>query len=153
MKLEVIRTTPTLNTTIGELHMDGTFFCFALEPRDRGLTSDMSLAEIQKIKVPGQTAQPSGTFKMDWFYSPKHKVYLPRVLDVPDCEDDEFHIGNYGKDTLGCTLLGNSKIKDMIMGSKVTINEFYPLFKAAWMAGEDIKVTYSRQYSLPIQYV
>ena len=37
--------------TIGNLYVDGEWFCNSLEDKDRGLKSSMSLEEINKIKV------------------------------------------------------------------------------------------------------
>ena len=50
--------------TIGRIFIDGEYFCDSLEPTDRGLTSDMSAGEIAKTKVAGQTAIPTGRYKM-----------------------------------------------------------------------------------------
>lgn len=152
MELLVKRTTPTLNTTIGSFYVNGIFESYCLEPCDRGLTSNMTLVEIQKIKIPGVTCQPTGRFLMDWYYSPDHKVYLPRVLQVPDFEDDEVHIGNFKSDTKACLLLGTTFGKDEVLNSKIAIDHFYPQFKSAWDKNEPVHITYEREYTLPIKY-
>ena len=50
--------------TIGRMYLDGEFFCNTLEDRDRGLTSEMSLIEINGRKVMHETAIPSGTYEV-----------------------------------------------------------------------------------------
>jgi len=150
MELLQKRTTPTQNTTTGKFYVNGVFQCYGLEPTDRGLEVSMSLPKIQQIKVPGHTCQPTGRFKMDWYQSPDHGIYLPRVLNVPGYEDDEIHVGNFEKDTLACLLLGTDIGVDMVLNSKTAINAFYPLFKHAWDNKEPIFITYERTYSVDI---
>ena len=62
MKLELKRIAKRSTYTIGRLYIDGVYFCDTLEDTDRGLTSEMSEAEIKRIKVYGQTAIPTGTY-------------------------------------------------------------------------------------------
>lgn len=141
MELLVNRTTRTAQSTISQFSIvGGTFKCFSLEPTDRGLTSEMPLGEILAKKVAGETAMPTGRYEMDWYYSPDHGIWLPRILNVPGFEDDEIHIGNTAKDTRGCLVLGTEAASDDVLNSKVAINEFYPLFKAA-IAKEKVFIT------------
>ena len=53
MKITVERTFRGPKYTIGHLYIDGKYFCDTLEDPDRGLTQEMSLQEIKKIKVKG----------------------------------------------------------------------------------------------------
>lgn len=46
------------------MYIDGVKFCNVLEDTDRGLTQDMSIEDIQKAKVYGKTAIPTGTYKV-----------------------------------------------------------------------------------------
>jgi len=146
MEILVKRTIPSKNSTIGSMFVNGKFQCYTLEPVDRGLTSDMTLAQIQAIKVDGETAQPTGTYSMDWYFSPDHGIYLPRILNIPGFQDDEIHIGNFPKDTKGCTLLGTGYGVDAVYNSKVAVGVFYPLFEAAFKNKEKITITYERTY-------
>lgn len=112
MKLTLIREIFTDKTTIGSLFIDGKFFCYTLEDKDRGLTSDMTLEEIKKIKVYGETAIPLGSYKLILNASPKFNRVLPRLQEVKGYEGVLIHRGNYAKDTLGCILVGKEKSKD-----------------------------------------
>ena len=68
--------------TIGRMYLDGEFFCNTLEDRDRGLTSEMSLIEINGRKVMHETAIPSGTYEVSLDYvSPKFSQY-PYYMEV-----------------------------------------------------------------------
>lgn len=142
MHLLVNREIKSSRSTIGHLSVNGVVECFCLEPIDRGLTSTMSLHQILLIKMAGQTAVPTGTYPMDWYFSPKHGICLPRVLNVPGFLDAEIHAGNYPSDTEGCLLLGTSRNVDMVLNSRAAIAAFYPKFEAAFKAGEIIDITY-----------
>lgn len=124
--------TKTEHSTISKFYIDGKNYFVCLEPTDRGLTSDMPLAEIKAKKIAGKTAIPTGRYEMDWYYSPKHKMFVPRILGVPDFDDAELHAGNFPKDTLGCILLGMSVAgPDDIAASKVACAAFYLKFRQA----------------------
>lgn len=133
MKLELIRKYKKEEYTIGELFINGKYFCDVLEDKDRGLTSDMSLDEIKKIKVYGETAIPTGTYKIDMntvspsfkdrIWAKPYNGKLPRLLDVPGYEGVLIHVGNFASESLGCLLVGRNKTKGMVNDSKNTFNE------------------------------
>lgn len=111
MKIEIIRTPVPKKPTMGEMHIDGKFFCYTLEDEDRGLTQDMAAEQVKEIKVYGKTAIPTGTYKVILTMSMKFKRELPLVLDVPGFEGIRIHRGNWEKDTLGCPLVGYQQEK------------------------------------------
>ena len=78
--------------TIGRLYIDGVYFCDILEDTDRGLDSSMTLAQIQRIKVHGKTAIPTGIYDVLLSYSPKfasrpwatkYRGMLPLINGIP----------------------------------------------------------------------
>lgn len=97
--------------TIGRLYIDGEYFCDTCEDVDRGLTKEMNVGEIGKVKVMNQTAIPTGEYEITLnIQSPKYKLkkqyvfcngYLPRLLDVPGFEGILIHIGNKAGDSSG----------------------------------------------------
>jgi hypothetical protein len=95
--------------TLGELWIDGEFFCFTLEDEDRGLTDTMTINQIQMHKVYGETAIPYGDYRVQITASPKFGRFLPLVLNVRGFEGIRFHKGNVKADTLGCVLVGFNK--------------------------------------------
>ena len=119
--------------TIGKLYVDGKYIADTLEDKDRGLRQDMSLEEIKKIKVYGQTAIPTGTYKIDMnTVSPKFKNRswakpwegkLPRLRDVPGYEGVLLHVGNQAQDSLGCVLVGQNKVKGQVINSTATFSK------------------------------
>ena len=65
MQLTNVRKIFTQNSTIGSLFIDGNpTDIVIMEPFDRGLTEDMTLQDIQNIKVFGKTAIPTGTYDL-----------------------------------------------------------------------------------------
>lgn len=142
MELLVNRTTPTQNSTIGSFYVNGAFESFCLEPVERGLTSTMSLEQIATIKVPDQTAVPTGRYQVTKYYSPKHRAIVPCIVGIPGFSYVEIHIGNFPKDTDACLLLGTQIGPDEVLNSAVAIDRFYPKFFAALEAGEEVWITY-----------
>lgn len=126
MLLKRIAKKPTY--TIGRLYIDGEYFADTLEDRDRGLTQDMDLEDILRIKVYGETAIPTGTYRIDMnTISPKfkdrswakpYKGKIPRLLDVPGFDGVLLHPGNSANDSLGCVLVGNNTQVGKILNSQ-----------------------------------
>ena len=133
MKLLLKRVAKKDTYTIGNLYVDGKYVADTLEDCDRGLTQDMSLEEIKRIKVYGQTAIPTGTYKIDMnTVSPKFKDRswakpwkgkLPRLIDVPGYEGVLIHVGNQAQDSLGCVLVGQNKVKGRVINSTATFGK------------------------------
>lgn len=139
MDLKIIRKYKKQNYTIGKLYINNQYFCDTLEDTDRGLSSDMPLEEIKKIKVKDNTAIPSGTYKVLYTYSPRFKRMLPLINNVPGYEGVRFHAGNSIADTSGCVLLGFNKEKGKVLQSRDTCNKFYKLIEEAiYKKGEAI---------------
>ena len=73
MEILVDRKYKKTDYTIGNLYIDGVFFCNTLEDADRGLKQDDSIGVIESIKVYGKTAIPIGTYKITLdIISPKY---------------------------------------------------------------------------------
>lgn len=115
--------------TIGDLYIDGVWFSNVLEDTDRGLSSDMTEEEIQKIKIYGKTAIPKGRYKIEVTYSPKFKRYLPILLNVKGFCGIRIHSGNTAEDTLGCLLVGYNKVKGQVINSRVTSDKLTALLR------------------------
>jgi hypothetical protein len=103
--------------TIGSLYVDGEYFCDTLEDTDRGLTQEMPLEEIRRIKIPHETAIPTGTYRVIVNISPAKKRMLPRLLDVPGFSGILIHRGNTKSDSSGCILVGENKVKGKVINS------------------------------------
>ena len=71
--------------TIGDLSINGRFFCNVIE----------DVVRPAGVKIYGETAIPYGEYKVVMRYSPKFKKVLPLLLDVPMFEGVRIHAGNY----------------------------------------------------------
>lgn len=157
MKLKVHRRYKGPLYTIGSLYIDGVYFCDTLEDIDRGLTKDMPLATIKRIKVKGSTCIPYGTYKITLnVVSPKYSNYkkypfayavkakIPRLLDVPGFDGVLIHPGNTQNDTDGCLLVGENKVKGSVINSINTWKALYNKLSAADKRKESITIEYSK---------
>lgn len=127
--------------TIGDLYIDGVFFCNTLEDKDRGLKDGMTIEEINKIKIHSETAIPTGIYKITLdVVSPrfaKSNQYsfcggkLPRLLNVKGFDGILIHIGNTAADSAGCILVGENKVKGQVINSTSTFKRLYEVLKEA----------------------
>ena len=151
MKLELTRRYKCNGYTIEALYIDGVRFCDTLEDTDRGLDSSMTLDELKRRKLKSVTAIPTGTYRVTVaYYSPKFggKAFykktcngkLPRLLDVPAFDGILIHCGNTAKDTDGCILIGENKIKGQVINSQDTFRKLYPLLMSACKRNESITI-------------
>lgn len=110
MHLSLHRMTETGNSTLGELYLDEVFECYTLED------------VVRDEKVPGETAIPTGTYKVVINWSPKFQKMMPRLLDVPNFTGILIHKGNTHHDTRGCILVGD-RIGDQILAQSTAAYE------------------------------
>ena len=142
MKLELKRIAKKDKYTIGHLYINNKYFCDTLEDPDRGLTSTMSLTEIKAKKIKGDTAIPTGTYKITLdVVSPKYSNFskypyvkfcggkMPRLLNIPGYEGVLIHAGNTQKDTEGCLLVGLNKVVGKVINSQVTWKKLYEILQ------------------------
>ena len=151
MEITLIRKYKLKDYTIGKLYIDGVYFCDTIEDADRGLYCGMGLDWIKEKKIYGETAIPYGRYKVTLkFQSPKYankkqyekcKGYIPRLLDVPGFDGILIHIGNFAKDSYGCILLGENKVKGAVVNSTIWFWKFYDIVKQADDEGKDIYIT------------
>lgn len=66
----------------------------------------MSVSEIKKLKVYGETCIPYGTYDVVLSYSPKFKKIMPEVLKVKGFTGIRIHNGVDKNSTSGCVIVG-----------------------------------------------
>lgn len=94
MEVRLKRIARKSDYTIGKVYVDSSYFCDSLEDKDRGLSQDMTLAEIKAKKVYGKTAVPTGVYNMSWNYSSRFKKMMPLIENVPGFSGIRIHAGN-----------------------------------------------------------
>ena len=113
--------------TIGNLYINGVLFSNTLEDKDRGLTSSMTLEEINKKKIYGQTAIPSGTYEVKMTYSnrfhsrawgKKYGGKVPELINVKGFGGVRIHPFNRASESLGCIAVGKNSAVGMVTNSQ-----------------------------------
>lgn len=61
---------------------------------------------VDQWKVPGETAIPSGRYRIVVTFSNRLQRLTPRLLDVPGFDGILIHQGSFAQDTHGCILPG-----------------------------------------------
>jgi hypothetical protein len=146
MEMILKREVFTEKSTIGSLYVNGVFECFILEDKDRGIHSSMPLAQIEKMKVYGETAIPYGKYKVIYnrseAFSKKkgHEVKLPLLMDVPAWKGVRIHTGNKPEHSLGCLLTGGKKSVDFVSNSTIEYEQLEPKIISAQNRGELITI-------------
>ena len=138
MKLELKRIARKDKYTIGHLYINGKYFCDTLEDPDRSLVSSMSNSQIAMKKIKGDTAIPTGLYKITLnVASSKYSNFnkypyakfcngkMPRLLNVPGYEGVLIHAGNTQKDTEGCILVGMNRQVGKVLDSQKTFKKLY----------------------------
>lgn len=126
--------------TIGKLYINDQYFCDTLEDTDRGLTQSMTEQQIKSKKVYGETAIPTGIYRVIISYSNRFKKQMPLLLNVPGFSGIRIHTGNTEKDSLGCILVGKNKAVGKVLESRDTYNKLFSILQKADKK-ETIKIT------------
>lgn len=150
MKLKINRDWKKTDYTIGNFFVNGVWFCNTLEDKDRGLAQNWTDAAIKVAKVFGETAIPTGTYKVILSVSPKFKNRewakpwggrTPELIGVKGFSNIRIHCGSTVDDSLGCVLIGRNTVKGKLTNSKKSYNELMKLLVPAYEKGETITLT------------
>ena len=139
MEIKLIRETFTDKSTIGRLLIDGLFYGWTLEDKDRYLEED------PRRKVKGETAIPVGRYQVIINWSPRFKRELPLLLNVPGFEGIRIHSGNKPEDTEGCILPGKTKGQDFVGRSREAFNEIFEAIQSALNKNEAVFIVIERR--------
>ena len=152
MNIYIRRNAKRETYTIGALEIAGQKVCDTLEDKDRGLTDRQPEDVIKRIKVHGETAIPTGTYRVDMdTVSPRFSRYtyyqqvcggkLPRLVGVKGFQGVLIHAGNTAADTHGCILVGENKEKGKVLNSRATFEKLYKMMAQARAKGEEVTIT------------
>lgn len=134
MKLSLRRKFKGSKYTIGDLSIDGIFFCNTIEDTVRELpascsdTSRWVPCECNE-KIDARTAIPTGTYKVTLEYSPKFKRKMPYLHNVPHFLGILIHSGNTQEDSGGCIIVGENSVKGKVLNSRATFKKLYALLE------------------------
>ena len=124
MKLDLIRKEFTVISTIGDLLIDGKFYCYTLE--------DM----YREKKIKGVTAIPYGRYEVVINFSNRFKKPMPLLLNVKGFDGIRIHSLNTSDQTEGCIGVGFTKSKDFIGNSRSAFNQFMPKLRTGLKQGK-----------------
>lgn len=142
---------------ISHLYVDGKYECDAIEDYDRMLDSKMSISDIICKKISGQTAIPTGEYRI-WlnvksnkfgarpFYKSVCDGYLPRFDEVKGYTGVLIHCGNTELDSEGCVLVGYNKVVGKVINSQDAFRALYYKMQMANKRGEQIQYIITRKY-------
>lgn len=131
MNLKLIRDTFTEKSTQGQLFIDGEFFCYTLEDKDRDLYQQTPLQDIVRQKVFGETCIPYGAYEVGLTYSNRFKKVMPQIFDVPGFTGIRIHNGNTIEHTAGCPLVGYTKGVDSVYKSRLAFSRLMTILSEA----------------------
>lgn len=141
MEITVKRQYKKETYTIGNVYVNGKWFSNSCEDTDRGLRSGMTLSQIKKIKIYQKTAIPYGTYNVTVYFWPKHRKNYPLLHDVPGFTGILIHGGATAKDSAGCLLLGENKIKGGLVNSAPYVRKITTMCEDAIKRGEKVTIT------------
>lgn len=118
MQIEVIRNRRLKTCTIGEMYIDGEFFCYTLED------------VVRESKIKHETAIPAGKYRVIINYSVRFRKLMPLLLDVPNFGGIRIHAGNTHLNTSGCILVGFVVSSEKILESRKAYDELYQRMRA-----------------------
>lgn len=137
MELRLIRDRLGPTATLGMLYVDDVFQCFTLEDIDRRL-------EHGGVKIKGATAIPLGVYSVIVNRSPRFKVDMPLLVDVPQFSGVRIHSGNTADDTEGCILVGDARGVNSVLSSRRAYARLFTMIQSAYVREEDIAISIER---------
>ena len=133
------------DTTIGEMYLDGKFFCYTLEDKDRGYGQNTPKIVIQAKKIIGSSAIPYGKYKVIVSLSKKLGRILPLIMDVPLGKGIRIHGHGTNIDwTSGCIIVGFEREGSKKLHLQSTIdaeNKLVSILTKIQNKNEDINIT------------
>lgn len=136
MDLILQRKAYDVESTEGELLLQGTHVCYTLEDTVR----ERSGVPVSEWKIKERTAIPTGRYKVTLEDSRRFGPETLSLANVPGFYAIRMHAGNTSDDTEGCVLLGGQVKDGKIVGgtSRPAVAHVKSLVRAAVERGEDV---------------
>jgi hypothetical protein len=109
MNLTVYRHLKGIRSTLGELWIDGTHFCYTLE---------RPYETVEGAEAP--FCIPAGVYPASISWMEDMGIDAPLLQKTEPRTGIFIHYGNYPKDTKGCVLVGSNQDVDYVGESRVT---------------------------------
>ena len=142
MKLKIENPEFSAECIISDLLVNGIFECYTLELPVGGVDRDGVHYD----------PLPAGKYRVIIDRSNRfsklagHDVFLPHILESPEPDrGTRIHVGNFARDTERCILVGRTKAKNMIGGSQVAFDQFFPKLQKAIASWEEVELEIIRQ--------
>lgn len=113
MEIQVLRKWPRPKYIIGQMYIDGKFFCHTMEPPRSG----------------SHPCIPQGSYDVQMYPSAKFKALRPILMNVPKRTGILIHEGNYPRDTQGCILVGRNTKVGAVLNSRETLKQLISLIQ------------------------
>lgn len=135
--------------TISKLYIDGKYYCDTIEDTVRDLPLECPYTSRGQScrcneKVYSETAIPAGTYKVIVTMSNKFGRELPLLVNVPHFLGIRIHRGNTSKDSSGCIIVGENKVKGTVINSTKYEIDITKKIKEAIANGENVEIIVKR---------
>lgn len=135
--------------TISKLYIDGKYYCDTIEDTVRDLPLECPYTSRGQScrcneKIYSETAIPAGTYKVIVTMSNKFGRELPLLVDVPHFLGIRIHKGNTSKDSSGCIIVGENKVKGTVINSTKYEIDITKKIKEAIANGENVEIIVKR---------
>lgn len=136
--------------TISKLYIDGKYYCDTIEDAVRDLPLECPYTSRGQScrcneKIYSETAIPAGTYKVIVTMSNKFGRELPLLVDVSHFLGIRIHRGNTSKDSSGCIIVGENKVKGTVINSTKYEIDITKKIKEAIANGENVEIIVKRQ--------
>jgi hypothetical protein len=138
MKIEIIRDHLFPSFTVGTVYVDGVKICRSIEDCVRERQGE----PVSDWKIPGETAIPSGDYKVTITPSTRFKRDLPLINGVDGFSGVRIHTGNTSEDTEGCIIVGMTwDGDDFVGGSRVAFQQVFKMISDAIRGGDTVTLS------------
>jgi len=134
MEITLERKIHNIDSTEGNLYIDGKWFCNTIEDRVRAKPGEWK----KELKVYGKTAIPYGRYPVLVTWSNKFNRQLTGVFNVPDFEGIRIHNGTSELSSAGCIIVSykDDDANHKLINDKAAMNDLCNMVEEAQKTGK-----------------